>query len=157
MHIPVVNRIAPELTGRGIIIGRNPRNAIGLQLLIHLEQGRVCPYITAVRRNIDRNIADDGNTLFIGISAQLVPLVKEQVLHKDIEINAVLQLKRIAAHCLRIAALDVLVIPIPKRLLVKMLFQGHKHGVIVNPAAVVHGKRCRLAQLLDGCRLERLI
>ena len=108
----------------------------------------MCPDITAVRGNINRNVTDNLDALLIGIGMQLFPLGKEQVLHKDIEINFRLQLKGILPHRLRVTLPDGFVIPVPQCLVIEILFQGHKHGIIFHPVPVIPTECRHFAQQL---------
>src|SRR6202050_2874090 len=72
--IPVVNGIAPQLTLRAEIIGRNSGNEAWPTLLIEQEQLRVCPNITGIRRNKEGQIADQAHALGVGVLLELIGL-----------------------------------------------------------------------------------
>ena len=66
--IPAVQRIAPELSRLRKCIRWTPGNSLRLSIRIELEQFRMCPAVCAVHGNIDRNITNDLDSLFIGIA-----------------------------------------------------------------------------------------
>ena len=66
--VPAVQRIAPELAGSREAIRRTSRYSGRNVIFIQLEQFGMGPSIGRVHGNINRNIADDLNVFFVGIS-----------------------------------------------------------------------------------------
>lgn len=87
MVIPVIKRVAPELSGFTEIIGRDSGYAGREALGIELEQLFVCPDVRAVERDKDRDIADNLNIVFMRIIAQLNPLLLENELYEAVIID----------------------------------------------------------------------
>ena len=99
MIIPVIDRIAPELTGRREAVRRAARDLLRLALLIELEQLRMLREIHGIARYIDRDIADDGDALLVRVSPQALPLPVKLVLREAVEI---LRIVRLCSHELRV-------------------------------------------------------
>src|SRR6202167_1354697 len=85
--IPVVNRIAPQLTLRAEIIGRNSGDEARPMLLIEQEQFRVRPNITGIRGNKERQIADQAHAPGMGMLLDLIGLAEQQELREADLIN----------------------------------------------------------------------
>ena len=99
MIIPVIDRIAPELTGRRKAVRRAARDLLRLPLLVELEQLRMLREIHGITRDIDRDIADDGDALLVRIGPQALPLPVKLVLRETVEI---LRIVRLRSHELRV-------------------------------------------------------
>ena len=56
-RVPVVEGIAPELTGGRIVVGRHARDQLGAAVGLELEQRRVRPHIRGIRGYVYWNIA----------------------------------------------------------------------------------------------------
>ena len=82
VRCPVVHGVAPQLTGCRIVIGRYACHQLGTAVRLQLEQLGVCPYIGRVGGNVNRDVTDDLNALFVGILAQCRPLLEENILQK---------------------------------------------------------------------------
>ena len=67
VHIPSVQRIAPELSCCGKSIWRASCYLCRLIVLIQLEKSRIRPGICTVHGNIDGNISDNTDTFFVCI------------------------------------------------------------------------------------------
>src|SRR5690606_3613092 len=78
--LPFVMWIAPALAGLGKIIGWDTRDREHLTLGIELEQLRMRPYVGAVVRDENRNIAKQGNTEAPRFRLQRHPLLGEHEL-----------------------------------------------------------------------------
>src|SRR5580698_330451 len=81
-RIPVVNGIAPQLTLCAEIIGRNSGDEAWPMLLIEQEELRVCPNITRIRGNKERQIANQAYALGMGILFELIGLAEQQELRE---------------------------------------------------------------------------
>ena len=99
MVVPVIDRIAPELAGRRKAVRRTTRDLLRLPLLVELEQLRMLREIHGIARYIDRDIADDGDALFIRVGPQALPLPVKLVLREAVEI---LRVVRLRSHELRV-------------------------------------------------------
>ena len=77
-HIfPVKNRISPKLTLAAEAVGRHSRNSQRIKISVKLKLSGVSPDICAVMRNIYRQIADNINSVFVGIGFQRIPLTEK--------------------------------------------------------------------------------
>ena len=86
LHIvPIIDRVAPKLTVRGEIVRRNTRDAARMALVVELELLRCAPDIGGIKRNIDRQIADDLDLPLVCVGAELRPLLVEEALQVLIE------------------------------------------------------------------------
>src|SRR5579864_8338888 len=80
--LPVVDGIAPQLPLRAEIVGRNTGNKERMSLFVEQEELRVCPHITRIRRNEERQVANQSHTLGMGVSLEFIGLTKQQKLCK---------------------------------------------------------------------------
>ena len=85
MHLPAVERIAPQLAGRAEIIRRHAGDDGGPARLVEVKQLPVRPDVGAVLGDEDRDVADDLEALAPRELAQRLPLTVEQkLLHADV-------------------------------------------------------------------------
>ena len=82
VDFPLVQRIAPQLAGRGEIIRRHARHDGWLAVFIQVEQVGMRPHIRRIIGHEDRDIADDLHALFMCIGVQRIPLAEEQELDR---------------------------------------------------------------------------
>ena len=64
---PIIKRISPKLSVRSKTVRRATGHRYSLTLFIHLKQFSVRPGVRTVHSHINRNIADNLYTVFIGI------------------------------------------------------------------------------------------
>src|SRR5713226_3126239 len=82
--LPVVEWIAPALSGGTEIVGRDAGDDFRLKVIFFQpEQVAVRPYIGAVVIHENGNVADDTNGLFRAVVTQSVPLLPEEKLHNS--------------------------------------------------------------------------
>ena len=105
-------------------------------MLVQLEQLRVGPHIRAVGRDIDGNIAHNLNVLAVGIGLQLHPLLIELELQVFLELYVKIQLPVVVVDGETPVHPDVLG-PLAERHIVKVAFQRHKQGKVIQPPGVV--------------------
>ncbi len=96
--IPVIKRVAPQLTCRAEIIRRHTGNRDGTAIFIELEQIRMPPDVCTVQRHVNRNITNDLNPVIICIRFQLTPLPVKLKLAELPEIDIVLQDVPVVIH-----------------------------------------------------------
>ena len=157
---PIVLRIAPKLTRRAEIIGRNSRDFFGTTFLVKLKFLLISPRVRAVSRNEYRHVAHNLNPAFKGVFVKFVPLPLENELLELHEQNFVgkLLLQRGKNFFIALLNFDVPLNPI--RTVIFLLDSGEQR-VIVQPIFLcraeffeVLGKRSiRLEPQLEG--LER--
>src|SRR3984957_18362076 len=90
--IPVVNGIAPQLTLRAEIIGRNSGDEARPMLLIEQEELRVRPNVTGIRGNKEGEIPDQAHALGMGMLPELIGLAEHHKLREANLINLTCQL-----------------------------------------------------------------
>ena len=143
---PVVQGIAPVLALVGKGIRGHAGHAGGAHILLQLEELRIAPHLGAVRRDIDGQVADDGDSLGVGVGLDRLPLAEEQILQEGLEGTLLSHFFPAAGHGLRLAQAD-LVGPLGQ-LLVKMGVQGHKEGVVRQPVGLLSLKLLQLRGVL---------
>ena len=87
MIVPVIERIAPELSVRREVIRRAACHRLRLTLRVELKELGVRPGIRRIRRDINRQVADNRDAVRGRIVLQALPLLVEQHLRPGIEIN----------------------------------------------------------------------
>ena len=134
--IPVVERIAPELTGSREIIRRTACHRDGIAVVIELEDLGICPGVGAVHSDINRHIAQDLDAQTVDIGAERLPLLIKLELQELPKNDLVAQLILVAFQSVLLAHFDVLGPLCPGRHVVVIL-HCHKQGVVFEPFAVL--------------------
>ena len=83
VRAPIVHGVAPQLAGRRKVVGRHPRHAAGGAVFVEFEEVRVGPHVGRVRRDVQRQVADDADAQPVDVGAQVRPLAAELVLQKQ--------------------------------------------------------------------------
>ena len=83
--LPVIQRVAPELSCRGKCIRRASCHSGRFVILIKLEHLGRRPCIRTVKRHIDRDIADDLNAFLICVGMKFLPLLIKFILLELVE------------------------------------------------------------------------
>ena len=133
--LPPIQGIAPELACGRKPVRRTARHAFRLLLFIKLKQLRRRPGIRAVRRHIDRQIADHADSLLIRIVLQLLPLAAELILLKTVKTQLLLQLPPRRLQSIRLPVAQALRPLIPAGVSLTVL-DSHIKAVIFQPEAV---------------------
>ena len=129
---PVIQRIAPQLTGGRKDIRRTAGNVDGLSLFVQEEKLRICPDIHTVICHINGNISHNGNAVQIAVGLEFAPLLVEPVLQHAVEVDLVgIGLLRLS-QCFRIT-LRQFRFPLMPGLSLMGIFQRHKQGVFRQP------------------------
>jgi len=84
MIVPVIQRIAPELSLRGKTVRRTSGYGCRPSVRIELEHFPVRKNIRGIHCHVDGNIADDLNAEAVDVFLQLKPLTEKFVLHKAV-------------------------------------------------------------------------
>jgi len=88
VSFPVVERIAPELSVFGEVVGRAAGNGFRVAFLgVELKEFWVLPDIGAVESNENRNIADDLDASFLGVFLNGSPLPESKVLEEALSFD----------------------------------------------------------------------
>jgi len=77
VRVPAVERIAPQLPGGREVIGRDARHDRRPAVGVEEEQVGVRPNVGGVHRHENGRVADDAQSLLVGVAAQGVPLAEE--------------------------------------------------------------------------------
>ena len=139
MILPVVKRIPPKLSRRGKRVGRTARHRSRITAFIKLEQLRIRPCIGAVKRHIDRNIADELYLPVIRIAFQLFPLNAEQILLELIELDLLRKLLAVFRKCLGFTSLNIF-IPFYPADIVEGYLDCHIQRIVIEPVGIVLDK-----------------
>ena len=145
MVIPAVQRIAPYLSVSRETVRRTTSDLCGTVLFIQLEHFRLCPNIAAIRRHIDRHIANNQNVLIVGIFLQRTPLLIELKLQILLELYFKVQLFAVVVQSRSIVHTDILR-PLGPTCSSKEFPQRHKQGVIIQPPEILSAEsiECRI-------------
>src|SRR6266498_3300180 len=76
--VPVVDGVAPKLSLRAEEIGRHTGNEAWPVLLVQQKQLRIGPDVARVRRNEEGQVADQAQTLAVGVCLQSLALAEQQ-------------------------------------------------------------------------------
>src|SRR4029079_6256745 len=82
---PVVERIAPALSGRAEIVRRYSGDDRRVTRGVELEEVAMRPDVRRVVRHVDRHVAENRDAALSGGFAQLLPLASEDELHETME------------------------------------------------------------------------
>ena len=130
--LPVVDGVAPVLAVGVEPIGRAARDDTRTARAGQLEVLGVRPDVGGVQRDVDGDIADDLDAVFVRIGTQTLPLGVEAELQEALEIDLVAQLLTVARHGLRLVHPDI-ERPLCPRAVVIICFDGHKEHVLIEP------------------------
>ena len=139
MNLPIVKRIAPELTCSRKSIRRTPCHCCRPAILIELKELRICPGICTVQCHIYGNIPDDTDSLLICILFQPVPLFSEHILLELIEFHFFGKLLSIFLQCLRLSGADI-VLPLQPADIVKRGLHRHIQTIVLQPVRILPDK-----------------
>ena len=132
---PIKQRVAPKLSGGGEAIRWTAGNFLRILVFIQLEQLRMCPDIDTVQRNVDRQVTNDLNALFVGIFLQCIPLFEEEELQHFPEVHFRRKLLLGVPDYMRIVVTQSRLPVLPWSAVI-FLFQRHEEGVVLQPVAV---------------------
>ena len=132
---PVVHGVAPELPLRAEIVGRHPGDDAWPALGIEHEELRMGPDVRRVRRDEERQIADQPHAPATGVSLEGFPLAVQQELDEARQLDRIRQLLPGPRQGRR-SAPDQLRRPLEVGGIVVPLLQRTEQGVVVQPARV---------------------
>ncbi len=154
--VPAIQGRAPQLAVRAEIVRRHAADGGGDALVVQLEKLRLRPYIGAVHRHIDGQVADHLNVQAVQVVPQRRPLLEEQELDVDEQLHILPQLCAVfLQHLRRFPQAQCLIGPLRPRLHAEVPLAGHVEGIILQPAAVLlpesgHGLGVTLPATLFG-------
>ena len=139
MIVPVIERVAPELSGCGKCIRRAACHSSGLIVLIELEHLGRRPCIRAVKRHIDRNISDDLNAFLVRVCVKLFPLLIKFILLEFIESDLLREFLFCFRQCVCLTVLQRRVPFVPTHPAV-LIFYCHIQTVVVQPERLIRNE-----------------
>ena len=157
-HVPVVNRVAPELAGFAEVVRRNARHFSGLAGVgIETEDFGVSPNVGAIVRDIDGDIAEDFDAPRVGVLLEGCPLSIEFVLEVATEFDVVDKLFAPCFQGVGVAFGDRLGPAVPAEI-AEVLIERREEGIVVEPSGAAIAERFKLLLLLVAGRdLEALV
>ena len=149
VHIPAVQGITPQLTILAEIIRGTACYSFRIQILVQQEHSRIGPHLYRVIRHIDGHIANDLDTLAVGIVPKGLPLGIEQILQEAVEVHFVLQLCAIFLQRSRLTEFDGILPLIPGHT-PELLLQRHKQRKVRQPCLLLAAEGAELLGLLKA-------
>ena len=137
--VPVVQRVAPQLTVCREVIRRAARHTGKAAVGVQLKQRAAHPCIHRVGRDVDGDVAQDLHVLFVGVGLHRLPLGRKLILHKLPETDLFLVFGGKGGKGLPVAQ-TVGLVPLHPVLHAVGCLQGHVQGVVVQPLLVGKGK-----------------
>ena len=132
---PVIDGVAPELTGRGEGIRRASRHDGGNEILVETEDIRVRPGRRTVHGHIEGDVADDLDALLRRIGVEFFPLAVKLELEEAVEIDIVGEfLRRKGQGSLLAQALAF--VPVCPGFSFIFFLQGHIQGIVKKPVVL---------------------
>ena len=151
--VPAVQGVAPELPGGAEAVRGTARHKVRLPLGVELEQFRMEPAVRAVEGHIDGDIADDADSLPVGVGLEFLPLLLKFQLQEAVEQDILLQLHLQLRHRLRLSEAD-LILPLRPALPLEMILHRHVDAVLLRLRAEILGGFAP-ARLPAGKRLSQ--
>ena len=145
--LPVIQRVAPQLAGRGEIVRRAARHADGMALLVQPEHLGVGPGVRAVHGDINRNVAKELDAQGIDVAAELLPLLIEQILKEFVEADVLVQIAAVGADGIGVAQADALILPLGPGAHAEGLLHRHIQRVVFQPGAVFADEVVEIGQI----------
>ena len=154
MLSPVIQGIAPQLSGLREIIGRDAGHFGRISFGIQTEQFLLAPDITAVDCHEDRDVADDHDLFFVGVFLESVPLFLEQELREHIEADLIFQLLPVSSLRGCGADTDVL-IPVEPAAALEGVLDCTEERIVIQPVCLIAAELFELLRDLpvSGCFL----
>src|SRR5439155_5495875 len=80
--LPVIDGVAPKLSLRAEVIGRHTGNEARPALLVQQKQLRISPNVARVGRDEEGQVADQAQTLAVGVRLEPLALAEQQELRE---------------------------------------------------------------------------
>ena len=149
--VPVIDGIAPELTGGGEHVRRHAGHIVQLHSLpVDPEHVGMGPHIHRVSGDIEGNVTDDLDAVIVGVLLQRTPLLGKLVLAEGMVADLVLQGLPIPVHGILIPVEQVLVRPLEQRH-AEVVRTGLEQSIVHQLAAVLIDKGIDLVHQLRAC------
>ena len=132
---PVIKWVSPKLAGSRKRIRRAAGYCCRRTLLIKLEKLRSSPGIRAVKSYINRNIADNTDSLIVGIFFQFRPLFCELILLKTDKLDLLCQFLLLLFHGLGHSSFQISR-PLAPADASQTVLNSHIKGVIFQPVLI---------------------
>ena len=141
----IVERIAPKLTVRTEVVGRDAGDLRGDIVFIQLEILRLAPHVRGVHGHIDGQIADDADAKRVDIGLERSPLPEKEKLNIGEQLNVRLEEPAVFFEGSRAsAAANVLVGPLAPGLHAEVPLERHEQSVVRKPVRILRGKALHL-------------
>src|SRR5262245_7048917 len=99
-RLPVINRVAPELSLGAEVVRRHAGGKARPALLVQQEQLRVGPHVARVGRDEEGEVTDQAHALGMGMLLETFPLTDQQELCKADSIDLARQISpRLSQGC----------------------------------------------------------
>ena len=131
---PVVDGVAPVLTGRGELVGRRSGNARGVARGVNAEELGRGPHLHGVARHVDGDVSNDKDAPLVRVRLEELPVAVEEVLRHLVVAHALGALG--AQGGTRLATAAVLLGPLVVGLEAKLLLDRHELAVGLKPGFV---------------------
>ena len=132
VHFPVVQRVSPELSCSRKSIWRASCYLYRAVFLIQFKEPRICPGICAVHCNVDRDVTDDLDSLFVCIRFECHPLLAEFELHIFLEFDFEIHFFSVVIQSVLPAKADILS-PLAPRNTAEAFLHCHKKCIVLEP------------------------
>ncbi len=155
--VPVIQRVAPQLSIGAESIRRTAGHSDRLPVFIQLEELGMAPGIHRVQGDINRQVADDVDSFSIRVVPEFLPLLEEQILNRFIEVNILAVLLRQTGHGLS-AVVPFVIFPLQPGLAAIFVLQSHEQSIVRKPVIVFFQKFVILIRLVlqkPGCSLPQ--
>ena len=143
VHVPAVERIAPELSRFGKRIRRTARHLDHVRFLIQIKELRIRPDIRRIIGDINRQIADDPYPFPGGMGLESAPLSVKDELNKIAEADFIRVLPSGQIERTRPAQAQILLPGVPGLSAVRFL-ERHEQRIIRQPGFVPADKGMQL-------------
>src|ERR1700756_578327 len=137
--VPIVDWVTPALSLRTEIVGRDASDHARSAMFIEQEEVWMSPHVARIGGYKKRQVADQPNSLGMGMLLKLQGLLKYQELSEADLINPSRQLASSCNHGRRIAA-NQFRRPIQIRSTVVLFFQCAKEGIVLKPVRLLMTK-----------------
>ncbi len=153
MVIPLVKRIAPQLSGCRKCIGWAASHCNRCAVFVELEELRVSPCISGIEGHVNRNIPDNAYALLISVCLERSPLNSKHILLELIEENLLSKFLAVLLHCCALSELDILIPLNPAHIALGSL-HCHIECIVIKPGSVILYKLLKVCVLLNIAVLE---
>ena len=136
MCVPGIQRVAPKLPGLAEIIGWHACNMARSAVAVDLKYLGMGPGIGTVQCDVNRHVAEQAHTVFMGVVSQLLPLMMEQELN-DLDVCDVAAGGRFDISQRFPVPMHILGFPVWPGYFTVLVLEDAKQRVVMQPAFVM--------------------